>query len=177
MTSAPRWVPVLILFGLLALAYLAMWRGWRRRGRRHDLPPLVPVGAAGDGVLTASGRYFGTTLEGQWLERVVARGLGPRSSCRLVLSSAGLDVRRSGQDFRIPAAALVGARLESGIAGKVVPPHGILVVTWQHGELVLDSGFRLDALLVPGEEGTPHRSSEIHRVVAGRVLDVATGGS
>jgi hypothetical protein len=25
-----------------------------------------------------------------------------------------------------------------------VPPHGLLVVTWRHGVLRLDSGFRLD---------------------------------
>ena len=45
--------------------------------------------------------------------------------------------------FRIPAGALRGARHDQGIAGKVVPPHGILVVTWQHGEYELDTGFRL----------------------------------
>ncbi len=38
-----------------------------------------------------------------------------------------------------------GARHDQGIAGKVVPPHGVLVVTWQHGDLLLDTGFRLDA--------------------------------
>jgi hypothetical protein len=25
----------------------------------------------------------------------------------------------------------------------VAPPHGVLVVTWQHGDLLLDTGFRL----------------------------------
>ena len=52
-------------------------------------------------------------------------------------------VRPAGS-FRIPAAALRGARHDQGIAGKVVPPHGVLVVTWQHGDLLLDTGFRLD---------------------------------
>lgn len=143
MTDAPRWVPVLILFGLLALAYLGMWRGWRRRGRRHDLPPLVEASPVADPSLEATGRYFGTTTAGNWLDRVVARGLGTRSGCEVSLSDAGLDVVRPSGSFRIPSATLRDARLDQGIAGKVVPPHGILVVTWQHGGLLLDSGFRL----------------------------------
>ena len=32
------WLPVAIMFGVLLLAYLGMWRGWRRRAGRHDLP-------------------------------------------------------------------------------------------------------------------------------------------
>jgi hypothetical protein len=146
-SEGPSWVPVVVLAAVLLLAYLAMWRGWRRRGRRHDLPPLVPVPdavEAAPATLQASGRYFGTTVAGDWLDRVVARGLGPRSTCRLSFSGEGLDVLRPVGSFRIPAAALRAARHDQGIAGKVVPPHGLLVVTWQHGELTLDTGFRLD---------------------------------
>ncbi len=146
MRQSPAWVPVLVLFALLGLAYLAMWRGWRRRSRRHDLPPLVPVPAVADlpaARLQSGARDFGTTVSGSWLDRVVARGLGARSSCRLSLSGEGLDVVRLAGSFRIPAAALRGARHDQGIAGKVVPPHGLLVVTWQHGDHLLDTGFRL----------------------------------
>jgi hypothetical protein len=53
-----------------------------------------------------------------------------------------VDVLRGTASFRIPAGALRGARHDQGIAGKVVPPHGVLVLTWQHGDLLLDSGFR-----------------------------------
>jgi hypothetical protein len=153
MTRSPAWVPVLILFGLLMLAYLAMWRGWRRRGGRHDLPPLVEVPTGTDRpapVLQAGGRYVGTTTSGQWLDRVVARGLGARSTCRLSLSEEALDVDRMAGSFRIPATALRGARHDRGLAGKVVPPHGLLVVTWQHGDLLLDTGFRLTELDLRG---------------------------
>jgi len=145
-TESPAWVPVAILFGLLLLAYLGMWRGWKRRGRKHDLPPLVETPAVSDlpeARLQSGARYFGTTTSGDWLDRVVARGLGPRSTCRLSLSDEGLDVIRMAGSFRIPASALRGARHDKGIAGKVVPPHGVLVVTWQHGDLQLDTGFRL----------------------------------
>jgi hypothetical protein len=147
MTDAPLWFPVVALFALLGLAYLGMWRGWRRRARRHDLPPLAEVPptphAAPAAVLEADAQFYGTTVSGDWLDRVVARGLGSRSGCRLVLSAEGLDVHRPSDSFRIPAPALRGARHDQGIAGKVVPPHGVLVVTWQHGDHTLDTGFRL----------------------------------
>ena len=148
MRDAPTWVPVAILFGILLLAYLGMWRGWRRRGaqarpaaagRRRRRSPDLPAAR-----LQSGARYFGTTTSGDWLDRVVARGLGARSSCRLSLSAEGLDVIRLAGSFRIPAAALRGARHDQGIAGKVVPPHGLLVVTWQHGDYLLDTGFRLE---------------------------------
>jgi hypothetical protein len=140
------WQAVAILLGVVVVAYLAMWRGWRGRATKHDLPPLVPAPAV-DALPTAKvsggARYFGTTVAGDWLDRVVARGLGARSQCRLNLSAEGLDVIRLAGSFRIPTAALRGARHDQGIAGKVVPPHGLLVVTWQHGEHTLDTGFRL----------------------------------
>ncbi len=146
MTDSPTWVPVLILFALLGLAYVGMWRGWKRRGRKHDLPPLVDAPSVAnlpEAKLQSGARYFGTTTSGDWLDRVVARGLGARSTCRLSLSDEGLDVIRLAGSFRIPASALRGARHDKGIAGKVVPPHGVLVVTWQHGDHLLDTGFRL----------------------------------
>ncbi len=140
------WKPTAVLVGVVLLAYLAMWRGWRRRGNRHELPALIEIPAVRDlpeAKLDAAARYFGTTVAGDWLDRVVARGLGSRSTCRIRLSSDGIDVVRVAGSFRITAAALRGARHDQGIAGKVVPPHGLLVVTWVHGDYTLDTGFRL----------------------------------
>jgi hypothetical protein len=153
------------LFVLLGLAYWLMWRGWRRRARKHDLPPLPtapPVSELPPAKLQAGARYFGTTVNGDWLDRVVARGLGARSSARLSLSTEGLDVVRLAGSFRIPVQALRGARHDQGIAGKVVPPHGILVVTWRHGDLLLDTGFRLEPPK-PAKDGGPQPTvTELH---------------
>ncbi|MFI9232904.1 PH-like domain-containing protein [Streptomyces rimosus] len=139
------WVVGLLLF--VALLYWLMREGWKWRGTlQGDLPelPTAPEDA-GEPRLTMTGRYHGSTTAGQWLDRVVARGLGTRSRAELTLTDAGVHVIRPGaEDFFVPAAALRGARLDKGIAGKVLPEGGLLVITWAHGDRELDSGFRSD---------------------------------
>lgn len=173
-STLPEWLlPVIVLFGVLVLAYLGMWLGWRRRGRKHDLPPLVPAPAVADlppAKLQGGARYFGTTISGDWLDRVVARGLGARSSARLSLSAEGIDVIRLAGSFRIPADALRGARHDQGAAGKVVPPHGLLVVTWAHGDLLLDTGFRLTEDAV-ADKGTTEAHNIWIRAISKLVRD------
>ncbi len=132
---------------LIALVYWLMRQGWNwRRTLQSDLPepPAAPA-EPGAALLAAPGRYHGSTTAGNWLDRVVAHGLGTRSLAELTLTERGLLARRPGEaDLWIPAAALTGARTDSGIAGKVVPG-GLLVVGWTLGERALESGFRLDA--------------------------------
>ncbi|MFD8259657.1 PH-like domain-containing protein [Streptomyces griseoluteus] len=139
------WLVGLALF--VALVYWLMREGWKWRGTlQSDLPalPEVPDGLGAER-LTMSGRYHGSTTAGQWLDRIVAHGLGSRSRAELTLTDAGLAVERPGAtDFFIPAGALRGARLDKGIAGKVLTEGGLLVVTWAHGEKLIDSGFRSD---------------------------------
>ncbi|PWI09197.1 hypothetical protein DIZ27_18020 [Streptomyces sp. NWU339] len=139
------WVVGLALF--VALVYWLMREGWKWRGTlQGDLPglPTTPDDP-GPAKLSASGRYHGSTTAGQWLDRIVAHGLGTRSRVELTLTDAGLDVVRPGAgDFFVPADALRGARLDKGIAGKVLTEGGLLVVTWAHGERLIDSGFRFD---------------------------------
>ncbi|WP_329245893.1 hypothetical protein OG223_11000 [Streptomyces sp. NBC_01478] len=142
------WLVGLALF--IALVYWLMREGWKWRGTlQGDLPelPTAPeeVGEAKLAVLSMSGRYHGSTTAGQWLDRIVAHGLGTRSRVELTLTEAGLDVVRPGAtDFFIPAGALREALLGKGIAGKVLSEGGLLVVTWAHGDRLIDSGFRSD---------------------------------
>ncbi|MEV8568890.1 hypothetical protein AB0436_25470 [Streptomyces sp. NPDC051322] len=139
------WIVGLLLF--IALLYWLMREGWKWRGTlQSDLPELpgapTEPGTAG---LSMSGRYHGSTTAGQWLDRIVAHGLGTRSRAEVTLTDAGLDVVRPGaNDFFIPAAQLREARLDKGIAGKVLTEGGLLIVTWQHGDKLIDSGFRSD---------------------------------
>ena len=140
------WLVGLALF--VALVYWLMRAGLEVA--RH--PPGRPAGAARRAVRAGSGetaeltgRYHGSTTAGQWLDRIVAHGLGTRSRVELTLTDAGLDVVRPGAtDFFVPAAQLREARLDKGIAGKVLTEGGLLVVTWAHGDRLIDSGFRSD---------------------------------
>jgi hypothetical protein len=139
------WVIGLLFF--IALVYWLMREGWKWRGLlQSDLPePHSAPETTGAPQLSMTGRYHGSTTAGQWLDRIVAHGLGTRSRAELVLHPEGLAVLRPGaRDFFVPADALRGARLDKGIAGKVLAEGGLLVVTWQHGDQVIDSGFRSD---------------------------------
>ncbi|MFH8930703.1 hypothetical protein ACH4D4_27005 [Streptomyces pristinaespiralis] len=157
------WVVGLLAF--VAFVYWLMRQGWKWRGSlQSDLPELPGVPAepgdtklahpspttALDGggrppLLTLSGRYHGSTTAGQWLDRIVAHGLGTRSRVELTLTDSGLAVVRPGaQDFFVPVGALREARLDKGIAGKVLAEGGLLIVTWAHGDKLIDSGFRSD---------------------------------
>ncbi|MFF8377685.1 hypothetical protein ACF07V_16365 [Streptomyces sp. NPDC015661] len=139
------WVAGLLLF--VVLVYWLMRQGWKWRGSlQSDLPelPTAPE-TTGEAKLTLSGRYHGSTTAGQWLDRIVAHGLGTRSRVELTLTDAGIEVVRPGaNDFFVPAAALREARLDKGIAGKVLAEGGLLILTWEHGGKQLDSGFRSD---------------------------------
>jgi hypothetical protein len=144
-----------VMLALVLLIYLGMWRGWRARSRRQaDVPPLHPVGGKreSDVLRTAEGRYFATTTAGSWMDRVVVHDLGVRSPCTLRLTSDGLEVLREPHSFFVARADLAAARRDRGTAGKVVPPYGVLVISWRHPgaaagadvhQHVLDSGFRL----------------------------------
>ncbi|GHB05483.1 MULTISPECIES: hypothetical protein [Streptomyces] len=141
------WVLGLAVF--VAFVYWLMRQGWKwRASLQSGLPELAttPEGFAdGEELLTLTGRYHASTTAGQWLDRIVAHGLGTRSRVELTLTGQGLDVVRPGAaDFFVPAAALREARLDKALAGKVLPEGGLLVITWAHGDQLIDSGFRSD---------------------------------
>nr|WP_202513451.1 MULTISPECIES: hypothetical protein [unclassified Streptomyces] len=141
------WVIGLVV--LVVFVYWLMRQGWKWRGNlQSDLPApaTVPDGYAdGEKLLTLSGRYHASTTAGQWLDRIVAHGLGTRSRVELTLTADGLDVVRPGAaDFFVPVADLRGARTEKALAGKVLPEGGLLVITWALGDRLIDSGFRSD---------------------------------
>ncbi|WP_328899229.1 hypothetical protein OHR86_03905 [Streptomyces sp. NBC_00441] len=140
---------VIGLLVLVAFVYWLMRQGWKWRGNlQSDLPTpaTAPEGFAdGEKLLALSGRYHASTTAGQWLDRIVAHGLGTRSRVELTLTAEGLDVVRPGAaDFFVPAADLRGARTERALAGKVLPEGGLLVITWALGDRLIDSGFRSD---------------------------------
>ncbi|MFF1419074.1 hypothetical protein [Streptomyces sp. NPDC058280] len=139
------WVIGLLLF--IAFVYWLMRQGWKWRGSLQSGLPALPTApeTPGEARLSMAGRYHGSTTAGHWLDRIVAHGLGARSRVELTLTDAGLEVVRPGaNDFFVPAGCLREARLDKGIAGKVLAEGGLLIVTWQHGDTLIDSGFRSD---------------------------------
>jgi hypothetical protein len=130
-------VTLLVMGGI----YLLMWRGWKKRqARQSDLLPLneVPDGVfSGDGFETV---YVSTTSEGDWLDRIAVQGLGERSNAQVHVAEAGVLIEREPSPVFIPAAAIRGVRLASGMAGKYLREDGLVVITWQHGDRTLDTG-------------------------------------
>ncbi|MFG2599919.1 hypothetical protein [Streptomyces sp. NPDC048462] len=134
---------------LVAFVYWLMRQGWKWRGSLQsglsDLATRPDGFADGEKLLTLTGRYHASTTAGQWLDRIVAHGLGTRSRVELTLTEQGLDVVRPGAaDFFVPAADLREARTDKALAGKVLPEGGLLVITWALGDRLIDSGFRSD---------------------------------
>lgn len=133
---------------LFVLAVAGMWWGWRNREQRQsELPPLADVPAAIGTELAPplTGLYVGTTVSTRWQDRIVAHRLGERADATSRLTAAGVLIDRQGSPaIFIPAEHLIDARLEPALAGKVVGAGGLLVLRWQHGEQLLDTGLRAD---------------------------------
>jgi hypothetical protein len=137
----------LLILLVVPVVWALMYLGWRGRGRRQtDLPapPAVPDAVEPDLLDDAEATYVSTTTAGDWLDRVVAHGLGVRSAAVVRVSRAGVLVaRRGAPDLWIPAARLDDVRLERGMAGKFVDKEGLVVLTWTAGEHRFDTGLRL----------------------------------
>lgn len=144
-----RWQAVLLLVTIVALAWAGMVWGWRRRGaRQSDLAtPHSPPASRGATLARAEGLYVGSVVAsgtaGDWLDRVVAHGLGVRSNAEVTVAADGLLLDRvSTQPIWIPRADVVAVRRDTGLAGKVTETGGLVVWTWRLGDTVLESGIR-----------------------------------
>ncbi|GAB3597268.1 hypothetical protein GCM10027446_25130 [Angustibacter peucedani] len=139
---------VLVVVLLVVVAWGLMALGWRHRARRQldvaapaPVPADVAQRAAAEGV---EATYVSTTSAADWLDRVVAHGLGTRSAARLLATDAGLAVVRDGApDVFVPTADLRDVRRESVRAGKAVPGAGLLVWDWDLGGTVVSTAVRL----------------------------------
>ena len=158
---------VVVLALLLAGAYVAMWRGWRRRAARQadfpQLPGPLPDAESLAGPVEAV--YLGTTTAGDWLDRVVVQTLGRRSPAAVVVTAAGVTVGRGPEPaLHIPTAAIRGVRVDRAGAHRVTRSEQLLVVTWSHAGRGLDTVLR------------PRRHSDLRpleAVVAALVSDEA----
>ena len=134
-----------IVIAVIALAVWGMWRGWRNRARRQDYlaePPAVP-GEPADLLLEFPGRYVATVIAPDWLDRVVAHGLGAPGLADFYVRSDGVLIDREGErELFIPAADIACAEPGTGLAGEVMERDGILVISWRLGDVEVATGLR-----------------------------------
>ena len=133
---------VALVVGLIAPALWGMRRGWQGRVARHSsmAEPSAFDAPASSGV---PGLYLGTSISGDWLDRVAVHELGVRSRASFHLVDGGVGIRRDGaRSFLIPASAVRGVRTDRGVAGTVRGKDSVIVVTWMLADDVLDTGIR-----------------------------------
>ena len=139
---------VLAMLAVIALVLLAMRAGWRRRAtlqQAYPAPALPPESMSAPQGAPVPGVFLGTTHHGDWLDRVVVHDLGVRSRALAEVGVDGLALRREGaRDLLIPPGDMRQASLGRGIAGKAYERDGVLVVTWDLGGRLVDTGFRAD---------------------------------
>lgn len=136
---------VLLLLGVVMLAWAAMLWGWRRRaGRQSDIPAPTPAPRdPGSARARAEGLYVGSVAAGDWLDRVVPHGLGARASAEVAVHDTGLLLERDGSDpIWVPRADMLAVRRDTGLAGKVTETGGLVVWRWRLGAIELESGLR-----------------------------------
>lgn len=136
---------VVAMFVIIVAVLWAMLRGWRSRQRRQsDIPAPVTWPGASQSSGTA-GLYVGTSIAGDWLDRVAVHELGVRGRAVVALGPDGIGFARPGASpFFIPKADILRVRTDRGVAGTVRAKDSVIVITWRLGSYELDTGFRAD---------------------------------
>ncbi len=151
------WLVGLVLS--VALVYWLMREGWKWRGTlQSDLPERPPPRrkTPGPAKLSMSGRYHGSTTAGQWLDRIVAHGLGTRSRVELHADGRGTG-RRTPRRHRLlhPGRGTARGPARQGHRRRLEVEGGLLVITWAYGDKLIDSGFRSDRAAEDPSGSTP----------------------
>ncbi len=132
------------VLAVIALSVWGMWRSWQRRAS-VDLPVREEPADYEPG-LTVAGRYVGTAPASDWMQRVVASGLGAPGLASAGVGSAGVRLERVGEpNIFIAADQITGVELGRGVAGQVAEKDGLVLWYWTAGDSALETGFRPDA--------------------------------
>ena len=138
-----------LVLALLLLAVGGMYRGWQHRAQRQAAGlgefPTAPTDPGPILLGPESGLYVGSTLGGNWQDRIAVGDIGHRATAELTLHPGGVLLSRHGaSSIWLPRHALAGARTDNRLAGKVMTRDGLLVLRWCHGAETVDTGFRAD---------------------------------
>ncbi|BBY61348.1 PH-like domain-containing protein [Mycolicibacterium sarraceniae] len=146
-TAIGAYIFAFVIVVIIGVLIGRMLRGWKHRAKRQmallgELPSMPDLLSSAI-VAPTRGLYVGTTLAGNWLERIAAGDLGFRSKAVLTRYPEGILLERSGATpIWIPQDAIAGIRAERALAGKVA---GILAIRWRlRSGTEVDTGFRGD---------------------------------
>ena len=142
-----RLIPSIIVGVVLVLAILAMYLGWRARGRRQSDLEMLALVPEDPGTVTAvaKGLYVATTLANQPLERITVQGLGFRSRATVSVAEQGVILALTGQaPMFIARESLRGVDRATWTIDTAVESGGLVVFSWQLGTRELDSYLRVD---------------------------------
>lgn len=134
---------------VFALAIWGAYRGWQHRGERQGVVtgdfPELPDDPGPVLLGPTTGLYVGSTIAGDWQDRVAVGDVGFRAAGALTLHADGVQVARDGaSSLWVPRTALLGVRTDRKLAGKVTVTGGLLVFRWSVGGATVDTGFRGD---------------------------------
>lgn len=139
--------PSIIIAGIIVLAVVGMFFGWRARVRKGSglpAPRAIPDSQSEIRAVDA-GLYVATTLAHQPLERVASHKLGFRFRVNVTVTSEGIALYPQGREpFFIDRLSVCAVQRATWAIDKAVEPGGLVVVTWRLGETELDSYFRMD---------------------------------
>lgn len=151
-TSAPvtdipqRTLLTLLVIGVIALAFFAMRKGWQNKSKRKvdQISTAIPNGAVAIST-SVDARFAGSTTSGNWLDRITDQNLGTPRGISLQVFQEGLFMTDLG-DFNlwISIESIKKIKTGQGIAGDVVEKNGMLLITWQLGDLAIDTGVRVN---------------------------------
>lgn len=138
---------LLLTLGVLAVSALAVWGMWRSWKRREELDlPLQRVPAGFEPDLEVVGRYLGTSPAQDWMQRVVAGGLGAPGNASASVAAQGVRLERIGESsIFLPADQITATELGRGVAAQVAEKDGVVLWFWSAGDTPLQTGFRPDA--------------------------------
>lgn len=137
----------LLVVGVIALSLWGMRRAWLAKSRQfRDLPQ--PASAVPHGSVATTepfeARFAGSTVSGQWLNRITVHALGtPRSVVAMVHDDGIVITDDADFTLWISRTAISTIHTGRGIAGDVVEPDGMVIVTWTLGEQLIDTGLRI----------------------------------
>ena len=124
-----------------------MRRAWLGKATRFaHLPAPASVVPSDSTAVTDlfPARFAGSTVAGNWLDRITVHGLGTPRSVVAGVHQGGIVVTDEG-DFTlwIPRTDITNIRTGRGIAGDVAEPDGMVIITWTLGDTSIDTGLRI----------------------------------